>query len=293
MFFFRSNFDLKSRPERDLIHAFSKLVYSGLLFAHKTVYICWNPFLKDKRNLSKNFVSYSSKFVSTARVILSRASCVGLCLWYLCRWCTWCTVSWWGACTSARSCLWRSSALRRALVRGYWPSFLCSSRSYGTWWWGPTKSREVSPPKVIERCRPCRFRGRMREHSEHWLLELDEYMCFQGIEIMPVKMCEVKLFAPFFILWSTILIFRKVNKKFIEMSRVQCLEAAVSADKKFQKASGQRGSSHAANHPFDGKAYVQARSIYPFWNWISYWIQYTKIRLGSKGVNAVLPRNLY
>lgn len=50
----------------------------------------------------------------------------------------------------------------------------------------------------------------------------------------------------------------QVNKKFVEMSKVQCLEAAVAADAKVLKAAAAaQGPSSTADHPFEGKAYVQ------------------------------------
>lgn len=52
----------------------------------------------------------------------------------------------------------------------------------------------------------------------------------------------------------------QVNKKFVKMSKVQCLEAAVAADTKVQKAlAAAQGPSSTADHPFEGKAYVQVR----------------------------------
>lgn len=50
----------------------------------------------------------------------------------------------------------------------------------------------------------------------------------------------------------------QVNKRFVKMSKVQCLEAAVAADNKVQKAlAAAQGPSSTADHPFEGKAYVQ------------------------------------
>lgn len=51
----------------------------------------------------------------------------------------------------------------------------------------------------------------------------------------------------------------QVNTKFVEMSKVQCLEAAVAADQKATKAAavGALGPSSTPDHPFEGKAYVQ------------------------------------
>lgn len=43
------------------------------------------------------------------------------------------------------------------------------------------------------------------------------------------------------------------------MSKVQCLEAAVAADNKLLKATAAQGPSSSADHPFEGKAYVQVR----------------------------------
>ncbi|CAM9780654.1 unnamed protein product [Ascophyllum nodosum] len=54
------------------------------------------------------------------------------------------------------------------------------------------------------------------------------------------------------ILWHIV-----VHKKFVKLSRIQCVEAAVSADKKITKTSGREGRSHSPEHPFDDKAYVQ------------------------------------
>lgn len=49
-----------------------------------------------------------------------------------------------------------------------------------------------------------------------------------------------------------------MNIKFVEMSKVQSLEAAVNADNKNMKAATETGPSSTADHPFEGKAYVQA-----------------------------------
>lgn len=54
----------------------------------------------------------------------------------------------------------------------------------------------------------------------------------------------------------------QVNKRFVKMSKVQCLEAAVAADTKVQKAAAAaQGPSSTADHPFEGKAYVQVSSV--------------------------------
>lgn len=54
----------------------------------------------------------------------------------------------------------------------------------------------------------------------------------------------------------------QVNKRFVNMSKVQCLEAAVAADAKVLKAAAAaHGPSSTADHPFEGKAYVQVGSI--------------------------------
>ena len=66
----------------------------------------------------------------------------------------------------------------------------------------------------------------------------------------------------------------------MKMSKVQCLEAAVAADTKVQKAlAAAQGPSSTADHPFEGKAYVQV-------GWLVGWlfIQYTLHRS-----RAVLP----
>lgn len=49
----------------------------------------------------------------------------------------------------------------------------------------------------------------------------------------------------------------QVNKKFVEISKVQCLQAAVNADNKTIKAAADQGPSSTTDHPFEGKAYVQ------------------------------------
>lgn len=49
----------------------------------------------------------------------------------------------------------------------------------------------------------------------------------------------------------------------MNISKVQCLQAAVSADSKIQKAlAAEQGPSSTADHPFEGKAYVQVCNIY-------------------------------
>lgn len=55
---------------------------------------------------------------------------------------------------------------------------------------------------------------------------------------------------------------RQMNKRYVVMSKVQCLEAAVAADTKVLKAAAAaQGPSSTADHPFEGKAYVQVSYI--------------------------------
>lgn len=51
----------------------------------------------------------------------------------------------------------------------------------------------------------------------------------------------------------------QVNTKFVQISKKQSLQAAVAADNKVMKMKTQseHGPSSTADHPFEGKAYVQ------------------------------------
>ena len=61
----------------------------------------------------------------------------------------------------------------------------------------------------------------------------------------------------------------------MKMSKVQCLEAAVAADTKVQKAlAAAQGPSSTADHPFEGKAYVQV-------GWLVGWLVVHTIHLAS------------
>lgn len=54
----------------------------------------------------------------------------------------------------------------------------------------------------------------------------------------------------------------QVNKKFVQISKVQCVEAAVAADKKaLKEKTDAQGPSSTAEHPFEGKAYVQVKYL--------------------------------
>eukprot|EP00904_Undaria_pinnatifida_P004555 jgi/Undpi1/140/HiC_scaffold_1.g00139.m1 len=61
------------------------------------------------------------------------------------------------------------------------------------------------------------------------------------------------------LIFITLLWHWTVNKKFVDISKKQCLQAAVAADSKILKAvAGEQGPSSTADHPFEGKAYVQS-----------------------------------
>ncbi|CBJ31516.1 early-response-to-dehydration protein [Ectocarpus siliculosus] len=73
-----------------------------------------------------------------------------------------------------------------------------------------------------------------------------------------IKEGAYETIAAVVLIFITIFWHMHVNKKFVEMSKVQCLEAAVAADNKLLKATAAQGPSSSADHPFEGKAYVQS-----------------------------------
>ncbi|CAM9836918.1 unnamed protein product, partial [Scytosiphon promiscuus] len=79
------------------------------------------------------------------------------------------------------------------------------------------------------------------------------------VAYMGIKKGTYQGIASIILVVITALWHKLVNAKFVKMSKEQCLEAAVAADARILKASSEtQGPSSTADHPFEGKAYVQS-----------------------------------
>ncbi|CAN0322366.1 unnamed protein product [Pylaiella littoralis] len=82
------------------------------------------------------------------------------------------------------------------------------------------------------------------------------FLAYVGLKKGPQQAALALILIGITFLWHL-----QVNTRFVEMSKKQCMEAAVAADAKLLKAAGAaQGPSSTADHPFEGKAYVQGRS---------------------------------